>query len=77
MVDKSSVVAQLLVHWPLVLEVPGLIPTAGEENSVSEHASLGVICRDNMDTVRRPSDQDINWRSPVQGQLSPMQVKDP
>ena len=28
-------------------------------------------------TVRRPSDRDINWRPPVQGQSSPVQVKDP
>ena len=29
------------------------------------------------DTVRRPSDRDVNWRPPVQGQSSPVQVKDP
>ena len=29
------------------------------------------------DTVRRPSDRDINWRPPVQGQSPPVQVKDP
>ena len=25
----------------------------------------------------RPSDRDVNWRPPVQGQSSPVQVKDP
>ena len=34
-----SVVAKWLAHWPLVLEVMGLIPAAGEEKIwVSEHA---------------------------------------
>ena len=28
-------------------------------------------------SVRRPSDRDVNWRPPVQGQSSPVQVKDP
>ena len=30
--DSNSVVAQWLAHLPLVLEVPGWIPTRGEEN---------------------------------------------
>ena len=42
-----------------------------------ENASLRVICRYDMNTVRRPSDRDVNWRPPVQGQPSPVQVKDP
>ena len=28
-------------------------------------------------TVHRPSDRDVNWRPSVQGQSSPVQVKDP
>ena len=35
------------------------------------------ISRDDMDTVRRPSDRDVNWRPPVQGESSPVQVKGP
>ena len=27
--------------------------------------------------VRHPSDRDVNWRPPVQGQSFPVQVKDP
>ena len=27
--------------------------------------------------VKCPSDRDVNWRPPVQGQSSPVQVKDP
>ena len=34
------------------------------ENLVSELASLCVICREGMNTVRHPSDQDVNWRPP-------------
>ena len=37
---------------------------------VSEHASRCVICRYDMSTVCRSSDQDINWRSQMQGHLS-------
>ena len=69
-VQRSVVhVAQWLAHWPLVLEVPGSIPAAGEENLVSQHTSLHVICRDDMNTVLHvsPSDRDVNWRLPVQG----------
>ena len=62
---------------PLVLEVSGSIPAGGEENLVSGHASLGVICRDVMNTVCRPSDRDVTWRPHVQGQSSPVQVNDP
>ena len=70
-------VAQWLAHWPLVLDVPGLIPPVGEENLVSEHASFHIICMDDMNTVLRPSDQDLNWRPSVQGLSSPVQIKDP
>ena len=34
---------------------------------MSEHAFLYVICRHGMKTMCRPSDRDVNWRSPVQG----------
>ena len=70
-------VAQLLTHWPLVLEVQDSIPASVEENSVSKHASFNVICMDHMNTVRRPLDQDVNRRSSEQEQSSSVQVKDP
>ena len=43
-----SAVAQWLAHWPLALDVPDSIPAGGEENLVSEKASLRVICRGDM-----------------------------
>ena len=55
----------------------GFDPRPGKKNLVSEYASLRVICRDDMNTVRRPSDQDVNLRPPVQGQSPPVQVKEP
>ena len=64
---------------PLELKVPGSTPDVGMGLSVSEHSFLRVICRDDMQTVRRTSDRGINW-SPhpllLQGQ-SPVQVKEP
>ena len=40
-------------------EVPGSIPVAGEEKfGVRTH--LCVICRDEMNMVRCPSDRDLN-----------------
>ena len=69
--QSGSTVDQWLKHWSTVLEVPG------EKNSVSEHASLLVNSRNDMNTVRRPSDRDVNWRPPVQGQPSHVQIKDP
>ena len=47
---SRSAVALWLAHWPQVLKVPGSIPAGSEENLVSEHASLRVICRDDMNT---------------------------
>ena len=44
---------------------------------VSKHAFLHVICRDDMKTVRRPSDRHVNWRPHVQGKSPPVQVKEP
>ena len=44
---------------------------------MSEHAFLHVICRHEMKTVRRPSDREVNWRSPVQGKSHHVQVKEP
>ena len=44
---------------------------------MSEHAFLYVICRHEMKTVRRPSDRDINWKSPVQEKSHHVQVKEP
>ena len=68
--------AQWFAHWPLMLEIPGSIPASREENLVSEHADLHVICGNVMNTLRHPFDQDVNWRLPVQGQSSPVQFKD-
>ena len=38
---------------------------------------LYVICSYEMKTVYRPSDRDVNWRSPVQGKSHHVQVKEP
>ena len=57
---NKGVVANWLAHWPLELEVLGSIPCVGKGIPVSEHAFLRVICRDDMKTVRRPSDWDVN-----------------
>ena len=43
---------------------------------MSEHAFHSVICRDDTKEVSRPSDRDVNWRPPVQGESSPVQVKE-
>ena len=70
----SSVVRQL----PLVLEVPGSIPARGEENlGVRTRFLYSVICRDDTRYVLRPSDRDVNWMSPVQGESPLVQVKEP
>ena len=66
--ECHNLLAQWLVHWPLVLEVPGSIGAGGEENLLSEHTSLLVICRDYMKAVRRPSTLEVNWSPPLQGQ---------
>ena len=50
---------------------------AGEENLVSIHTSLCVSCRDDMNTVLRSSDRDVNWRPPMQEQSPPVQVEEP
>ena len=68
----GSAVAQWLAHGPLVLEVPSSIPAGGEEKSVFDHAYLRVICKDDMNTVLRPSDRKVNWRHPVKGQSFPV-----
>ena len=44
---------------------------------MSEHAFSSVICRDDARKVHRPSDRDVNWKSPVQGKSPPVQVKEP
>ena len=45
--------------------------------SVSVHDFHRVICRDDMKTVRRPSDRDVNWRPPVHEKSIPVQFKEP
>ena len=44
---------------------------------MSEHVSLRVICRDDLTTVRRPSDRDVNSIPTVQGHSPSVQVKEP
>ena len=44
---------------------------------MSEHAFSSVICRDDTRYVHRPSDRDVNWMSPVQGESPLVQVKEP
>ena len=60
-----------------MLEVLGSIPMASAQYLVSEHASPCFICRDDINTVRIPSDQDVNWRPTVQGQSPPVQIEEP
>ena len=60
-----------------MLEIPSLIPGIGKEISVSEHAFLCVICRDDMKKMRHPVGQDVNWLPIVQRRSSPVQVKEP
>ena len=45
---------------------------------MSKHAFSSVICRDDTRQVHRPSDRelDVNWKSPVQGESPPVQVKE-
>ena len=45
--------------------------------SVSKHTVLSVICRDDTKQVCRPSDRDVNWMTPEQGESPPVQVKNP
>ena len=52
-------------------------PQQARISLVSEHASLCVICRDDTSTFRHPLDQDVNSRSPVQGNSPHVQVKNP
>ena len=47
-----------------------------EKISVTEHAFLSFICRNDTRLVRR-SGRDVNWRSPMQGESPHVQVKEP
>ena len=73
----SRVLAECLAHWLLVLVVPGSIPAGGEEKLLVRTRFPLCHLQELHDTVRRPSDRDVNWRTPVQGQSSPVRVKDP
>ena len=42
-----------------------------------EHSFSSVICRDDTRYVHGPSDRDVNWMPPVQGESPPVQVKEP
>ena len=64
-------------HLPLVLEVPGSNSACGEKKIDIRNAFSSVICRDDARKVRRPSDRDVYWMSPVQGKSPPVQVKEP
>ena len=59
-------VTHSLVRCSLVLEAPGSIPTQGERFSWSEHVPLTAM-----------TGLDVNWSVPLQGDTSPLQVKDP
>ena len=52
-------------------------PLAATKIPVSEHAFSSVICRDDNGLVHHPSDQDVNWVSPVQGKSHLVQGKEP
>ena len=74
--QRGSEVAEWLAHWLLVLEVPGSIPTA-RKICWSEHASLRVICRNDMTQCAVFWIGTLTGGPPVQGQSSLVQVKDP
>ena len=63
------------LHWHLVLEVPGSIPFGSEENLVVRSCFCSCYLQYDMN-VRCPSDWNDNWRLPLQGQSSPVQVKE-
>ena len=68
--------SSVVMHLPLVLEVPGSIPARGRKISLSEHylvSFAGVM----LDKCIVLSDRDVNWMSPVQGKSPPVQVKEP
>ena len=44
---------------------------------MSKHTFSNVICRYDTRYAHRPSDQDFNWMSHVQGKSPPVQVKEP
>ena len=44
---------------------------------MSEQAFSGVICRDDTRLVHGPSNQEVNWMSPLQGRSPLVQVKEP
>ena len=73
----GSEVAEWLAHWLLVLEVLGSIPAGGNENLLVRTRFPSCHLQERHDTVCRPSDRDVNWRPPVQGQSSLVQVKNP
>ena len=75
LVNRDTAISSVVSALASGARGPGFDPRPGEENLVSEHASLRVICRDDMNTVRRPSDRDAYWMHPVQGQSPPVQVK--
>ena len=45
--------------------------------SESEHVFRSAISRDDTKSARRPLDRDVYWRPPVQGESSPVHVKEP
>ena len=55
----------------------GIDPRHRQGNFGVRKRFLRVICRGDMKTGRPPSDRDVNWRSPMQAKLSPVQVNEP
>ena len=60
-----------------MLEVPGSIPTSGNENFGVQTLSLMSFAGITLDKCIVLSDRYVNWMSPVQGKSHPVQVKEP
>ena len=61
----------------LVAIAPGLEECHRAQVFSQLQVSYHFICELDIKLVCHPSDQDINWRPPVQGESPPVQVKEP
>ena len=78
LLEGGSAVAQWLAHWPLKSGM-GSLPVVWKflcPNKLPFMSGMTGMT-DDMNTVHSLSDPDVSWRPPVQGQSSPLQVKDP
>ena len=56
---------------------PGFDPHRRRGKFIGPNTLPSCHLQECHDTERRSLDRDVNWRPPVQGQSSPVQVKDP